>query len=57
MLVFGPAQPATEDPAAAVDAVRRLVGSGAKPRVAAAVIGELTGFSANQLYSALTSPG
>jgi 16S rRNA (cytidine1402-2'-O)-methyltransferase len=57
VLVFGPARPATEDPAAAVEAVRRLVGSGAKPRVAAAVIGELTGFSANQLYSALTSPG
>ncbi len=39
---------------------RRFAGwsdSGAKPRVAAAVIGELTGFSANELYSALTSAG
>ncbi len=57
VLVFGPAQPTAEDPATALAAVRRLVDAGAKPRVAAAVVGELTGFSANELYSALTSPG
>ncbi len=57
VLVFGPAQRLSEDPASAVQAVRRLVDSGAKPRVAAAVVGELTGFSANELYSALTARG
>lgn len=57
VLVFGAARPTAEDPALALQAVRRLIDSGAKPRVAAAVIGELTGFSANELYGALTSPG
>jgi 16S rRNA (cytidine1402-2'-O)-methyltransferase len=54
VLVFGPAQPRAEDPGPALQAVRRLVDAGAKPRVAAAVVGELTGFSANELYSGLT---
>jgi hypothetical protein len=35
--------------------VRRLVQSGARPRVAAAVVAELTGGSANALYRALTA--
>jgi 16S rRNA (cytidine1402-2'-O)-methyltransferase len=48
------------DAAAAVDldaprdAVRRLVEAGAKPRVAARVVAELTGASANELYRAAT---
>jgi 16S rRNA (cytidine1402-2'-O)-methyltransferase len=37
-----------------VDAVRRLIEAGAKPRAAAAVVAELTGTSANVLYRALT---
>ena len=39
--------------AAAVDAVRRLVSSGARPRVAAGVVSELTGAPANALYKAV----
>jgi 16S rRNA (cytidine1402-2'-O)-methyltransferase len=39
----------------ALDAVRRLVDSGAKPRAAASVVAELTGVPANQLYRALTA--
>jgi 16S rRNA (cytidine1402-2'-O)-methyltransferase len=56
VLVVGPAAPAAdgEPGAAAVDAVRRLVESGARPRPAAAVVAELTGTSANALYRALT---
>ena len=40
--------------APALDALRRLVEAGAKPRRAAAVVAELTGGSANALYRALT---
>jgi 16S rRNA (cytidine1402-2'-O)-methyltransferase len=57
VLVVGPA-PAGPDPDAlspALDAVQRLVDAGAKPRVAAGVVAELTGFPANALYKALTS--
>ncbi len=43
----------TPDLGPAVDAVRRLVDAGAKPRPAAAVVAELTGLSANTLYRAL----
>jgi 16S rRNA (cytidine1402-2'-O)-methyltransferase len=43
------------DSGPAVDAVRRLVEAGARPRVAAGVVAELTGLSANSLYRALTS--
>jgi 16S rRNA (cytidine1402-2'-O)-methyltransferase len=39
--------------AAAVDAVRRLVQAGARPRVAAGVVAELTGERANALYGAV----
>jgi 16S rRNA (cytidine1402-2'-O)-methyltransferase len=38
----------------AIEAVRRLVEAGAKPRAAAAVVAELTGVSANALYRGLT---
>jgi 16S rRNA (cytidine1402-2'-O)-methyltransferase len=39
---------------AAVDAVRRLVEAGAKPRAAAGVVSELTGAPANALYKAVS---
>jgi 16S rRNA (cytidine1402-2'-O)-methyltransferase len=42
------------DMAFAVDALRRLVESGARPRAAAAVVAALTGTRANDLYRALT---
>jgi 16S rRNA (cytidine1402-2'-O)-methyltransferase len=38
----------------AVDALRRLVQSGARPRAAAQVVGALTGARPNELYTALT---
>jgi hypothetical protein len=34
--------------------VRALAAAGAKPRVAAKVVAELTGIGANRLYAALT---
>jgi len=53
-LVVGPAPAAAEmDLTPALAAVRRLVESGAKPRVAAGVVAELTGAAANKLYRAL----
>ena len=55
VLVVGPAPAATGDLTPAVDALRRLVDAGAKPRAAATVVAELTGHSANSLYKALTS--
>jgi 16S rRNA (cytidine1402-2'-O)-methyltransferase len=55
VLVFGPATVAAENgPPAGLEQVRRLVEGGAKPRLAAQVVAELTGGSANRLYSALT---
>jgi len=60
VLVVGPAPAAAEgsgpDPRA-VDAARRLVEAGAKPRAAASVVAELTGGAANGLYRALTERG
>jgi len=53
VLVIGGAPPRTGVDDAAVDAVRRLVQSGAKPRVAAGVVAELTGAPANALYKAV----
>ena len=55
VLVLGPATPAQPDLQPPLDAVRRLIDAGAKPRVAASVVAELTGTSANGLYRALTS--
>jgi 16S rRNA (cytidine1402-2'-O)-methyltransferase len=52
-LVVGPAAP-EPDLGPALDAVKRLVEAGAKPRAAASVVAELTGASANALYRALT---
>ena len=55
VLVVGPAPEATRDTGPALDAVRRLVDAGAKPRVAASVVAELTGVAANALYRELTA--
>jgi 16S rRNA (cytidine1402-2'-O)-methyltransferase len=47
-------EPESTEPAG-LDALRRLVDAGARPRKAAAVVAELTGGSANALYRALTA--
>jgi 16S rRNA (cytidine1402-2'-O)-methyltransferase len=54
VLVVGGAPPRVGVDDAAIDAVRRLVDSGAKPRVAAGVVSELTGAPANALYKAVS---
>jgi 16S rRNA (cytidine1402-2'-O)-methyltransferase len=53
VLVIGGAPAASGVDPAAVEAVRRLVESGARARVAASVVAELTGAPANALYRAL----
>ena len=56
-LVIGPAADRADsgaDPPAGVHALARLAEAGARPRVAAAVVAELTGGSANALYRAWT---
>lgn len=56
VLVLGPQSvSADEGEPAGLDALRRLVDSGAHPRKAAGVVAELTGGSANALYRALTT--
>jgi 16S rRNA (cytidine1402-2'-O)-methyltransferase len=54
VLVIGAADEAEAPLAPALDALRRLVDAGAKPRPAATVVAELTGVPANALYKALT---
>jgi 16S rRNA (cytidine1402-2'-O)-methyltransferase len=55
VLVFGPPTPDAGGRApAGLEHVRRLVDAGAKPRVAAQTVAELTGGNANRLYAALT---
>lgn len=56
VLVIAPASEAdaAAGPPAGLEEVRRLVDAGAKPRVAAQVVADLTGGSANRLYAALT---
>ena len=56
VLVIGPAESAEhgQDIAFAVEALKRLVQSGARPRAAATVVATLTGTRANDLYKALT---
>ena len=54
-LVVGPAPEGAGDLERGLDAVRRLVAAGAKPRPAATVVAELTDVSANALYRALTT--
>lgn len=57
VLVIGPAQSSAgggADLAFAIDALRRLVQSGARPRAAASVVAALTGTRPNDLYKGLT---
>ena len=56
VLVIGPAssEDHDKDVGFAVDALRHLVQSGARPRAAACVVAALTGTRANDLYRALT---
>ena len=56
VLVIGPAssEDHDQDVGFAVDALRHLVQSGARPRAAASVVAALTGTRANDLYRALT---
>ena len=56
VLVIAPATSAghDQDVGFAVDALRHLVQSGARPRAAASVVAALTGTRANDLYKALT---
>jgi 16S rRNA (cytidine1402-2'-O)-methyltransferase len=54
VLVVGAARETAPDLGPALDALRRLIASGAKPRPAASVVSELAGVSANALYKALT---
>jgi 16S rRNA (cytidine1402-2'-O)-methyltransferase len=53
VLVFGGAPPSEGVDPAAVDALRRLIAAGARPRPAAGVVAELTGSPANALYRAV----
>jgi 16S rRNA (cytidine1402-2'-O)-methyltransferase len=53
VLVVGGAPACAGVDETAVDAVRRLVAAGAKPRAAAGVVSELTGAPANALYKAV----
>jgi 16S rRNA (cytidine1402-2'-O)-methyltransferase len=55
VVVVGPAPAVPGELGAALEALRRLVAAGAKPRPAAGVVADLTGTSANDLYRALTS--
>ena len=55
VVIAAAASPATSpDTAFAVDALRRLVQAGARPRAAAGVVAALTGTRANDLYKGLT---
>ena len=54
VLVVGAAPEGSGRLEEALDALRRLVDAGAKPRPAAAVVGALTGVGVNELYRALT---
>jgi 16S rRNA (cytidine1402-2'-O)-methyltransferase len=55
VLVVGPATETAPDLDKPLQALRKLVDAGAKPRPAAAVVADLTGASANALYRGLTS--
>jgi 16S rRNA (cytidine1402-2'-O)-methyltransferase len=54
LVVGGAPKRAGGDSGPAVEALRRIVDAGAKPRPAAAAISELTGIPANELYRSLT---
>jgi 16S rRNA (cytidine1402-2'-O)-methyltransferase len=53
-LVVGGAPSVQDEIGPGLEALRRLVDAGAKPRPAASVVSELTGVAANRLYKALT---
>ena len=55
LVVGGAPRTANRDLGPAVEALRRLVDAGAKPRPAAGVVADLTGIAANALYRALTA--
>jgi 16S rRNA (cytidine1402-2'-O)-methyltransferase len=55
VLVIGPAAGTTVDLEQPLAVLQRLVDAGAKPRVAAGVVAELTGVGANALYRLLTA--
>ncbi len=55
LVVGGAGDSGQADAGPAVEALRRLVEAGARPRAAAAVVAELTGLSANALYRAMTA--
>jgi 16S rRNA (cytidine1402-2'-O)-methyltransferase len=59
LVVGGPSlrEARDDEPPAGLDAVRQLVDAGARPRVAASVVAELTGEKANRLYRALVAGG
>jgi 16S rRNA (cytidine1402-2'-O)-methyltransferase len=57
VVVVGGAPAGSADRAAALDALQRLVDAGARVRPAAAVVAELTGVSANELYRSLSGSG
>ena len=57
VLVIGGAPPRSGLDPAAVDAVRRLVDAGARARVAAGVVADLTGAPVNALYRAVAEEG
>jgi 16S rRNA (cytidine1402-2'-O)-methyltransferase len=57
VLVFGPSASEDAERGPAVDALARLVEAGARARPAAAVVSELTGVPANELYRSLKTPG
>ena len=52
VLVIGAAPAPTGPDPRAIEAVRKLIDAGARPRVAASVVAELTGAPANELYRA-----
>ena len=54
VLVVGAAPAAEPELGPALDALRKLVAAGAKPRAASSVVASLTGVKANALYRALT---
>ena len=56
-LVVGGAPTAAGEIGPALDALKRLVDAGAKPRPAASVVSDLTGVPANRLYRGLTAQG
>ncbi len=53
-IVIGPAAATAAELGPAVEAVKKLIDAGARPRPAASVVAGLTGVSANALYEAVT---